>query len=808
MRLSTLTRINRRDLLLILLVASTAAAFWLFRILPAGKDPPFSFVTFDSLTYYMPRTDYAASMLRGGDMPLWNPYEMAGLPLLATLQCGGLYPLNLPYLVMPPNAAWFVAGLFHSALAGICMFVFCRMLKIGVFGATVAALTFLFCSWVTVTAEFIPDEHRATALMPLVFLCAEALIQRRTLTRCIWLGVALGLMLLSGEPEIFVRTSMILGPYVLCRLAARFKAGDINLRGLIIAAACIAIAYVVCLGLTAPQWMPTRELAGLGERPLGRMPRDYVEFPGAPSAVGQLLNLLGPVKRTTSIGLVGLALLLLSPICFRRRPMAVFFVAAAIAGFMLSLGKATFLSSVYYHLPTGSWFRIPTRLLIFFVFAAPVAVGFAADHIAGMSRENQRTAVRLGTCAAVVLVCGALIVLMRNSSMQALIARDTGRIPAIKDVSQYGLGTSRMVVLMFAVCSCLLLLSKRVSVRIVAQIMLCLLIPFDTWRAVVTTQALPHHHYPRSVAGETEVVQFVKDNAGMHRTYFDAANFTRNWTIPTIGLTNKFFTVNGRDPLCPARYLDFVEPIREPSPWAHVPNYRLIMPQYNNIKFSGNSSAIGLLDHLAVKYIVLGPDSRFFHVNDGTNEHESRIEATRYRLVYETGTREVYENLNVLPRAYVAPDFKVIRDPAEILEELILPKFDPRKTVILEEEPDIEREIGPGGPVSTTATIRDYEPERVVIDVEAAQGGFVVLSDLFFPGWKAYLDDVSVPVYRANYMFRAVAVPAGRHVVTFVYRPASFAMGIAISAATILVLLCCQVVMRKRDGRSQKAQPG
>ena len=799
-----MARIRRLDRVSLLLLAVTAIAFWLFRILPAGKDPQVKagfpgLGKYDLFTYYMPRTHYIASRLQSGNMPLWNPYEMAGLPLIATLQCGGLYPLNLPYLVMPPGAAWFVTGLIHSVLAGICMYAFCRMLRIGTFGATVAALAFSFCGWSLASAQSYPDQFRATALMPLVFVCAEALLQRRSLMRCIWLGVALTLLFLAGEPEIFVRTSMMLGAYIVCRLVPQLREAG-GWKSVSVAVAAVAGAYLIFFGLAAAQWIPTRELAYLSTRAPGFLPREYAEGIRRASFYGQVLELLRP-GGLASTGLAGLALLLLSPLCLRRRPMALFFAAVAVIGFLLSLGSATFLASIYYHLPTGSWFRGPWRLVIFFVFAAPIAAAYAADHMEMVSQhEGRRMVAGRVTCCAAVLVVGVLLIwLMMDQTVQALIGRTKGQSPSgISDVSRYGLGTGRMIVAAFVLSSFGLLLSRRKTLRYGAQIALCILIVFDGWRAPISGTALPHHHYPQTMMGDPEVTAFVRDRAGTYRTYFDVGRRGTGDDNPAIGLMNRLFALNGRDPLCPRRYAEFLEAIMDPLTRL-LPALTAIM---GNEKLWGNSPRIRLLDYLAVKYIVLGPKSRFFHPADPTDQGQRRIDTSRYRLVEQIGEKQIYENLNVLPRVHVVPHYTVISKPTEILEELSSPHFDPRDTVILEEEPELAQEVRLGGPNAATATIRAYEPERVVIDVEQRQPGLVVLSDLYFPGWRAFVDGAEARVYRANFMFRALAVPAGKHVVTFLYRPRSFRIGAALSISTLIILLALGAALFRMKGQS------
>jgi uncharacterized membrane protein YfhO len=99
-----------------------------------------------------------------------------------------------------------------------------------------------------------------------------------------------------------------------------------------------------------------------------------------------------------------------------------------------------------------------------------------------------------------------------------------------------------------------------------------------------------------------------------------------------------------------------------------------------------------------------------------------------------------------------------------------------------------------------------FQPNEVVIETEARAPGFLVLTDSFYPGWKAFVDEGEQPIHRANYLFRAVRVPAGRHTVHFRYEPTSFRAGAAISLTALAGLLLIAWAQRRR-GRDPK-RPG
>jgi uncharacterized membrane protein YfhO len=88
--------------------------------------------------------------------------------------------------------------------------------------------------------------------------------------------------------------------------------------------------------------------------------------------------------------------------------------------------------------------------------------------------------------------------------------------------------------------------------------------------------------------------------------------------------------------------------------------------------------------------------------------------------------------------------------------------------------------------------------------VEAKEDNLLVLSDTYYPGWKAYLDGNPVKIFRANYNFRAVSVPPGKHEVKFVYNPISVKLGVLVTSLGIIGILvtglCLRLKVTKRRG--------
>ena len=148
----------------------------------------------------------------------------------------------------------------------------------------------------------------------------------------------------------------------------------------------------------------------------------------------------------------------------------------------------------------------------------------------------------------------------------------------------------------------------------------------------------------------------------------------------------------------------------------------------------------------------------------------------------------VYENLDVLPRAYLVGQTDVIEDPSEAMFRIQESNFDPAVTAIL--PAPIEEAVTPIDSSSTvTVNTLNYGPRRITYEVETDAPRLLVISEVYYPaGWIATLNGESVPIYRANYLLRAVPIPAGKHTLAMNFAPASYIWGKRISGiSTIFV---------------------
>jgi hypothetical protein len=174
-------------------------------------------------------------------------------------------------------------------------------------------------------------------------------------------------------------------------------------------------------------------------------------------------------------------------------------------------------------------------------------------------------------------------------------------------------------------------------------------------------------------------------------------------------------------------------------------------------------------------------------------------------LVYHDVNATIYENLKVFPRTFLAWSVMGARDEHDAVLKTRELEWEARQTVVGEAIcPSEISTINSGVGDSGNASIQEYAANRVLIHTFVLRPALLVLTDTYFPGWSAYVDGKSVPIYRVYGVARGIFLAPGSHQVMFRYEPTSFRIGFAISitSATLVALLLCSAVLRRRHRKA------
>ena len=187
-------------------------------------------------------------------------------------------------------------------------------------------------------------------------------------------------------------------------------------------------------------------------------------------------------------------------------------------------------------------------------------------------------------------------------------------------------------------------------------------------------------------------------------------------------------------------------------------------------------------------------------VDEGSGASRSLSVDPTYRLVH-SGDVKVYEHLGALPRAFVVHQARAVEDDEAALAILRDPAFDPSQEVILASGGALAAKAG-----QPEVEMLSYEPEEILLKARLDAPGYLVLTDTFYPGWKATVDGQPAPILRADIYFRAVPLAAGEHLVAFHYRPESVRLGLGMGLFAWLIWLVAVsilavAIMASRTGR-------
>jgi len=763
--------LRNSQLLCIIALLGFALIYWWARVqhtdaanaIPAGSN-------MDMYVYHLPMHEYGFSELRDGAMPLWNPYTNCGMPFLATYQLASFYPLNFLHWFFSSPLAFSLTYLLHSFLAGLFMYLWMRKLESVPVAAVFAGTAYMLCSFVCYPLTW-PHIIRSHIWIPLIFLLVHRTFLRARWTDTVLLGIAVSCQFLTGYADGFVYTMYGALAYLiylsLVRPAIRERGVRLFGRSLMFSLAGLVLIPAL---LTAIQWIPTAQLSALSTRPPEGLTKQAILFGGSlyPSTFFKALmnpDSFGWSQYTLYPGIVTLVMAVFAFFCWKRWRELVFFSLLAVVPALVAFGSHTAFFEFYFFLPAGNWFRLPTRLLILTAFSVATLAGLGCNHLVrdvltkpvALSKKVGRYVIFLGICAVFIFL------LPKSASLYVLVL----------------------------LVGCLLAASGR-SANIVGALAvvlvgldLILYIKDPVTYPWITRDVFPELH---------EEKEFLREKVGLDRVHlFHRKHDWKNYLVnANFELVERIRGTSGYETLSLQRYAEFcafLETGAEPSQ---------DLPFTGALRWTSDSLHPQMLNLLGARYIVDDPGRELYPEQAPPNEMPKKF---KLRKVF-SGELTIYENPNAAPRAFYASNVEVIHERRTVLERLADRSFDYRKTIILEEEPrPLPAPTEPPAKASAPEVVVKPQNEREIhVLVDVPTPGFIFLNDIYVPGWQAWVDGNPSPIYRADYLFMAIPVNAGKHSIEVIYRPWGFSAGkwiLLLSAVPISLSLAFDFARRR-----------
>jgi hypothetical protein len=720
----------------------------------------------------------AESMQNGKGIPLWNPYIWSGQPLLANSQSALFYPPNLLLFWFDPGLVASIRVFFNIFVAGIFTFLFCRELRIGLTSSLLAAIAFAFSGAVMVG----PGHAYASSLvwLPAIMWAGERLLNYPQ--NHMWplvAGASMGLSMLGGHPETTFHILVPFGLYFISKLF--FIKANKTVKFRMVLSLILAVATGLLVG--AVQWVPFANF--LSQSSITSRSRSwqvdsifyssewkfnaftlltllYPNFFGNPadhSYFWPFSNYQNYLEQSMYFGLIPVSMAV-GAMFSRKREQSSLIIITILAFLCLCVAlRVPGFESINY-LPIFNKVN-NTRLKWIFTFLGAVLAGLGLDKFRTYILSNQKENRRMFSMAAltVVVAFAVLIAIIIDKYLVVpAIGITTGTFRHHLLFTLFSLRQARTTISIIVVLTTIVaywFFRKHPQWILGFEVLLIAL----TFAELMVVDREFNTTVPKSgIFPDVKLIRKLKDDDDIFRIMSVDGTF---W--PNYGAVYGLFHVGGLDLPVYRRYSDLYLAqggTREGYKQIWAPDWPLV-------------------DWMNVKY-VLG-------VQD--------MDMEKLEPFFAGSNYIVYKNKAVLPRAYMVYDVEVSEDSQAVLHELTSGEFDFQHRVILERalpsshSQMMEMKAGEypneGGAKST---IVEYDNERVVIDVFTPRAGVLVMSDLYAPGWKVFLDGQKTHLYRANYTFRAVFVPEGQHTVTFVYKPLDFQLGSVLSLLGLVIL--------------------
>ncbi len=727
-------------------------------------------ITSDCTFSYYPRRFFATESLRHGEIPFWNPHQFCGIPFLATFQSAVFYPVNILLYAFDPPTQMDLFVYIHFLIAAIFSFLLARKLGISIAGSSITSLTFTFCSFM-ITRYGQPTFISTASWVPALVLLGERLREKPTLRRAGFLALGLVLSILSGFPQLVIYSIYILGIYLIIRSSLERQRG---LRERLIPLIYMLIAVCVAILITSYQLLPTYELSRFSYRKI--LPFEMIassahtklaavkyfipDFLGNPVDLGAKSKILhgahggstfsrNYVSTTGYVGILPLLLALISFLKPSRRSLP--FVALAVLSLLIVFG--TGLLRIVYHLPGFNFSRID-RVIVAYMFSIAVLAGHGFDKIfSGRERHVPIAAV----CFAAFAIVLALWI--GKVGVANIIAQAGERVPA--DLYRnYVLRKIVFFVILSLPASLFVILAwrQRLSHRAFTIAALCILLVDllpGAAKFKVTQKA-------SEIVPESVFIDRLRSDESMWRFAKFGADVIPANTATLIGLDD----IHGYDALNVNHYIEVLGAIDKSV--ISVSNAAL----RRRIGPFGRSSALTskILDLLNVKYIL--------GVADVGSTHPEAIR---------------WVNKDCLSRAFLVARAHFLDTYDAILAYMGSQEFDPASEVLLKRDESVAGVVSEGGMAGGEALpgharITRYESNRVEIEAICNGPCYLVVSDVWYPGWKVYVDGNEAELLRADYAFRGVRLEGGKHSVVFSYFPRSFRLGLLLTISGLALL--------------------
>lgn len=765
---------------------------------PYGENLPFKNTGWDQLRIYFPFAKITLDAIKNFEIPLWNPYAFSGHPHMADFQTAVFYPLNIFGLFLGQIEFWHILRITPTILASFFMYLYLSSgLKLSRLASIFGSLTFGFSPFIlTWGEEVVMSPHSIIWLPAILFAIEKVLASSPRHPQSKYLAIialSTAFSLFGGYIQTSIYMFIFVAAYLVFRIV-RLEEVRARLRGVF----AISASIVLGIAIAALELVPSAELffnAARSQITLKDqlfnflLPIESVitylapDFFGHPATANSFRS--GNAQYYESILFIGVAALIFAVYAIRHSrvnreskalddKLTFFLSVSSVIALLTTIdwfGAKVFLSLPIPFLSTS----IPNRILFLPAFCLAVLAALGMHQY--ISARDKGIFKIIYAFAALY---GFLIAYLLGVKFLNL-PYFSNPIFKSHEASIISLRNLVIPIIVFTFSASFIMVGYFKNLRARAALAIIVIAFLQIFYFSQKYFSFTERKY---IFPDSEVLSFIKQNQG----YF------RAWGIGSAFFENNFaslyaiFWPEGYDSLNNRAYSEFTYAMQGANINDFVFRADAGLGRDQTAKLLENANRRRLIDLVGVKYVIAKSDE------------EQVISQHSFKKVFGNGKYAVFENLTVLPRAFLASNYEgppAMAENSELSDKEInkerrklIPRklldndFDFRNVIILEKPSPISPQFG-----EATVEIISYKPSEVIVKTKSDQPKLLFLSDNYYLGWKAKVDGDETEILRADYTFRAVPLTPGEHLVRFYYDPVSFKAGLLISLAGLGLLI-------------------
>lgn len=725
----------------------------------------------DSIRQIYVWKEFAADQLKKGKFPLWNPHTFSGQPLAANFQSSAFYPLNVLYFFTDARNAWIILIILQPFLGGLFMYLAIRSFKVSLAASLFGATAFMFSSYLITWMENGNIAH-SYIWLPLSFYSINSYFRNNRPRYILLLILSLALSVLGGHPQTAIYIYMVVVLYWI------YKSQETGLK-IIKSLQIIFLIYVVSFALSSIQLFPTidfykdspislpfsKEVFDKFVLPYQNLLTFFAsDFFGHPAANNFWSFSYGDF--TPYFGVIPLVFSMWG--AYRRfSDKLTRFILAQIIIFTLAAVN----SPVSFLIKT---FQVPildstasARFMSISIFLLIILSAFGFEDFIKNVKNLPYLKKFLKFIAAIFLI---YITMWSFAIFGVMFLNPPETWQTNLAVTRRNLILPTASYLMVLVLSFSLIVSK--NVRSGGKVISILILFIGTLMGGIyfSNKFLPVSP-KKYIFPEHVIFDWLKSNAGIYR-FHGSGTAHIDFNFPT---HYQIYGAEGYDTLRFQRYAELLASgFNGKVPSSYLRSDAVFADVENGYRKR-------LFELLGVKYLLDKEDTP----KSANDWHYERFPNDRVKGIWQEGKFQIYERENVLPRIFLTSQYEVIKTDEGIINLIYNPDFNLR-TLILEQEPPIK--IDSTSEEIIIPKIIKYEPDEASFETESSISSLLFLSDVYSKDIEATIDGVKTPLIRTHYALRSVAVPQGKHIVSFKYIPKSFYYGLYVSAATLILI--------------------